>query len=79
MVHVGRVEKNVIEQVKGVQYSLKTFVGRGVLPKYTRRNGEYMLYTTVVYLSPGDYHHFHSPADWKVHLCRHFPGKWYDV
>jgi phosphatidylserine decarboxylase len=23
----------------------------------------------------GDYHHFHSPADWTVAARRHFPGK----
>jgi len=32
------------------------------------------LYQCVVYLSPGEYHHFHSPADWVVTGRRHFPG-----
>jgi len=32
------------------------------------------LYQCVVYLSPGEYHHFHSPADWIVTGRRHFPG-----
>ena len=32
------------------------------------------LYHVILYLAPGDYHHFHSPADWKVLKRRHFPG-----
>lgn len=28
----------------------------------------------VIYLAPGDCHHFHSPTDWSVHKRRHFPG-----
>ena len=33
------------------------------------------LYCVVMYLSPGDYHHFHSPAEWTASLQRHFHGK----
>jgi len=37
------------------------------------------LYETTIYLSPGDYHRFHSPADWTVLMRRHFPGTMYSV
>uniref|UniRef100_A0A2P2I362 Phosphatidylserine decarboxylase proenzyme, mitochondrial n=2 Tax=Hirondellea gigas TaxID=1518452 RepID=A0A2P2I362_9CRUS len=33
------------------------------------------LYQVVVYLAPGDYHRFHSPAEWSVSFRRHFPGE----
>ncbi|KAA1077949.1 phosphatidylserine decarboxylase 1 [Puccinia graminis f. sp. tritici] len=33
----------------------------------------------VVYLAPGDYHRFHSPADWKVERRRHFAGELFSV
>lgn len=32
------------------------------------------LYHVVLYLAPGDYHHFHSPVDWNIAIRRHFPG-----
>lgn len=75
VMHIGTLtdDYSAIEQVKGVQYSLKAFLGRGLLPRYGRSNGM-VLHTAVLYLSPGDYHHFHSPADWRLHLYRHFPG-----
>lgn len=37
------------------------------------------LYYIVVYLAPGDYHRFHSPASWVVHARRHFAGELYSV
>lgn len=33
----------------------------------------------VVYLAPGDYHRFHSPASWVVEKRRHFSGELFSV
>lgn len=37
------------------------------------------LYYMVIYLAPGDYHRFHSPAAWVVSSRRHFAGELYSV
>lgn len=37
------------------------------------------LFFCVVYLAPGDYHHFHSPCSWVVERRRHFRGELYSV
>ncbi|KAI0006919.1 phosphatidylserine decarboxylase [Xylariaceae sp. FL0662B] len=37
------------------------------------------LHYAVVYLAPGDYHHFHSPVNWVVERRRHFAGELYSV
>ncbi|XP_026210418.1 phosphatidylserine decarboxylase proenzyme, mitochondrial isoform X1 [Anabas testudineus] len=83
ILHFGRVKNSEVEQVKGVTYSLESFLG----PQRSQSNEpsssfsdlllsspENDLFHVVVYLSPGDYHGFHSPTDWRVELRRHFPG-----
>ncbi|XP_068423096.1 phosphatidylserine decarboxylase proenzyme, mitochondrial isoform X2 [Clinocottus analis] len=83
ILHFGQVKNSEVEQVKGVTYSLENFLG----PQKRQINDstssfrdlllsspENDLFHVVVYLAPGDYHCFHSPADWKVELRRHFPG-----
>lgn len=37
------------------------------------------LHFAVIYLAPGDYHRFHSPANWVVERRRHFAGELYSV
>ena len=37
------------------------------------------MFFCVVYLAPGDYHRFHSPANWVVERRRHFAGELFSV
>ncbi|XP_032771819.1 phosphatidylserine decarboxylase proenzyme, mitochondrial isoform X1 [Rattus rattus] len=85
----GQVKNSEVEQVKGVTYSLESFLGPRActedLPfppaascdsfrsQLVTREGN-ELYHCVIYLAPGDYHCFHSPTDWTVSHRRHFPG-----
>ncbi|XP_039389963.1 proline-rich proteoglycan 2-like isoform X4 [Mauremys reevesii] len=80
IVHLGRVRRSRLEQVKGVTYSLESFLGpqdwredrgRGLSPWWHRGH---RLYQCIIYLAPGDYHRFHSPTDWHIRHRRHFPG-----
>ncbi|XP_067649761.1 phosphatidylserine decarboxylase proenzyme, mitochondrial-like isoform X4 [Haliotis asinina] len=91
ILHHGKVENGLVEQVKGVTYSLRGFLG----PAWQRnRHGEdinhlsdeeyqnrlgvkpgHNLYHTIIYLAPGDYHRFHAPTKWNVQHRRHFPGE----
>ena len=116
MTYSGVVDGPYLQQVKGVQYSFRVFLGRldnvnedpGKYYSKTEESSERVeqddfsskqiqtpsfsplsslllstsptrLYQTVIYLSPSDYHRFHSPASWTVIKRRHFPGKLYSV
>lgn len=48
----------------------------GGVPKIKSGN---KLFFMVVYLAPGDYHRFHSPAPWVVERRRHFTGDLFSV
>lgn len=85
ILHFGRVRNCEVEQVKGVTYSLESFLGPQTWTEnlsisttsfqdqlVTKEGNE--LYHCVIYLAPGDYHCFHSPTDWNVHHRRHFSG-----
>lgn len=88
VLHFGVIENGLIEQVKGITYSLKSFLGvessgpDSVLmisderyQKSLLHNKDNVLYHCVIYLAPGDYHKFHSPAKWTVSQRRHFHGE----
>ncbi|BFZ05427.1 hypothetical protein BsWGS_08466 [Bradybaena similaris] len=88
----GQVNHGILEQVKGVTYSLRGFLGQQIpgSPNHShdvsqQTDEDYQsslslqpgnqLYHCIIYLAPGDYHRFHSPATWTVKHRRHFPGE----
>ncbi|XP_036132889.1 phosphatidylserine decarboxylase proenzyme, mitochondrial isoform X3 [Molossus molossus] len=89
ILNFGQVKNSEVEQVKGVTYSLESFLGPRTsvedLPfppaascssfrnQLVTQEGN-ELYHCVIYLAPGDYHCFHSPTDWTVSHRRHFPA-----
>ncbi|KAI8119678.1 hypothetical protein FF38_14027 [Lucilia cuprina] len=88
ILHFGTASKSLIEQVKGVNYSIQDFLGPATwLENNNKTSEEYAdaikhkqdgsttLYQCVIYLAPGDYHRFHSAAEWQPTLRRHFTGE----
>ncbi|XP_077335217.1 phosphatidylserine decarboxylase proenzyme, mitochondrial-like [Lithobates pipiens] len=84
ILHCGRSRGSQIEQVKGITYSLENFLGPQDWREPTNVSLPFLqqlgvrpanrLFHHVIYLAPGDYHRFHSPADWSIQHRRHFPG-----
>ncbi|KAJ2804670.1 phosphatidylserine decarboxylase 1 [Coemansia guatemalensis] len=71
--------------VNGIPYTLDTMIGSAdALKPAAQSLGNHLrdhecLYFCVIYLAPGDYHRFHSPANWVVEARRHFAGELYSV
>lgn len=78
VLHFGPTKDGRLEHVKGLNYSVQAFLGLSS-DDYEKElisdkeNNE--LYDCIIYLAPGDYHRFHSPAEWLVHNRKHFPGR----
>jgi len=75
-----------LEPIKGVRYSLRELVGASareplaasavsVESAQRAETSGARLYQMVLYLAPGDYHNFHSPAQWRVERVRHIAGQ----
>ncbi|CAB0017733.1 unnamed protein product [Nesidiocoris tenuis] len=74
------VNRNIIEPPSLSELSVVD--GRDNWDVYKRKllhNPDNELYQCVIYLSPGDYHRFHSPVDWHVDFRRHFSGELFSV
>ncbi|KAJ1668790.1 phosphatidylserine decarboxylase 1 [Coemansia sp. RSA 1813] len=71
--------------VNGIPYTLDSMIGSSdtmqpALQSLGRQIRDHeRLYFCVIYLAPGDYHRFHSPANWVVEARRHFAGELYSV
>ena len=74
------VEKDMVLAVKGVDYSLGQFLyGEDVELseqdiEQMKSNPDNQLVSVVYYLSPGDYHRYHSSDFWRVKKVNHIPG-----
>lgn len=70
----GSIEDGRLLQVKGRPYSLAALLGNVVDAK-GYEGGSF----ATLYLSPGDYHRFHSPCDVSVSRLRYLPGSLWPV
>lgn len=60
-------------------FSKELAVAEELAPNPMERFRHKQLYFAVIYLAPGDYHHFHSPTSWVATLRRHFIGELFSV
>jgi phosphatidylserine decarboxylase len=70
----GEITDGRIEQVKGKNYTVASFLGD---ESYARRYDNGVFFN--LYLSPQDYHHVHSPVSGQIVRSVHIPGKLWPV
>jgi phosphatidylserine decarboxylase len=74
VLHYGHTTNHTVEQIKGIAYKIADFLGELPQPKPGNK-----IYHCVLYLAPGDYHHFHSPTEWRAANARHYAGHLFSV
>ena len=78
-------ETQTLEQIKGVRFHLPQFLYGYDQQEYENGYDKILkkgnkLYYTIIYLAPGDYHRFHSPANGiKIDCINHIVGDLYPV
>lgn len=72
----GNITKDIALQIKGMEYSVEELLTFYCKDNFNKINdGTFMNF----YLSPRDYHRYHSPCDFKLKKLIHVPGKLYPV
>ena len=73
----GKLNKNTVLQIKGMEYNIDALLGEHVSAQNKAKlyDGDFMNF----YLSPKDYHRYHSPYNFKLKKLIHIPGKLYPV
>jgi len=72
----GKLEKELLLQIKGMQYSVEELLTYNCVNNFKKiSNGSYMNF----YLSPKNYHRYHAPIDFRIMKLIHVPGKLYPV
>lgn len=61
-----------VPQIKKATYYVPMLIGLPVMPK---AKPGHSFFTATIYLSPKDYHHFHTPCQMKIHSKTHIAGK----
>ncbi|GAP92724.1 putative phosphatidylserine decarboxylase [Rosellinia necatrix] len=74
-------DQSAVHSSPGAVSEVRADLALGEKPWYSllSPDNKTSLYYAVVYLAPGDYHRFHSPANWVVERRRHFAGELYSV
>lgn len=73
----GKIKENLALQIKGFSYNVKSLLGDYIEQKEKDKldGGSFINF----YLSPKDYHRYHSPIDMTITKAVHIPGKLYPV
>jgi phosphatidylserine decarboxylase len=73
----GDIQEETVLQIKGMEYNLKELLSDEIAYDNFEKikNGTYM----NLYLSPKDYHRYHSPYNCHITKLIHIPGKLYPV
>ncbi|HIP42116.1 MAG TPA: phosphatidylserine decarboxylase, partial [Campylobacterales bacterium] len=72
----GEIKEGKAYQIKGMEYDIAELFGEHHLQASTKVNGGQFV---NLYLSPKDYHRYHTPDALKIKSLTHIPGKLYPV
>jgi phosphatidylserine decarboxylase len=69
--------ENLNINIKGIPYTIKDLFqfDQYEIERLQAKQSNSSLFYACIYLNPGNYHHFHSPAQWKIHERRHITGE----